>query len=329
MAELRYNPLLDTWTMVASNRQNRPNLNKDYCPFCPGSGRVPDAYTIYVYANDFPALSQNPPPPDPLPYSDLYAVQPSYGHCEVILFSSDHHQSLWQLPTAQIIELIDTWAERTTLLAADEKIKYIFPFENRGEAVGVTMHHPHGQLYAYSFVPLKLKTELQNAKKYYQKHGRNLFSDMIAQERNDERRIIFENDNFIAFIPFFTDYPFGVFIINKNNTNFIPKTNVTERKDLASIIKVITGGFDTLYNKRFPYMMCVHQAPVNDAEYADCADYYRLHIEFYPPWRAEDTIKYYASSEMGAWAAANTRAVEDSAAELRAAVNLFISKINA
>ena len=142
------------------------------------------------------------------------------------------------------------------------------------------------------------------------------------------KRLIFENDSFVIYLPFFTDYPYGAFIVNKNTANNIPKLTSQERKDLAQALQYITGAFDHLFdNTRFPYMMCVHQAPCNAPEYADSEAYYRLHIEFYPPLRALDTIKYYASSEMGCWAAANTRAVEDTAAELRAALARFLASI--
>jgi UDPglucose--hexose-1-phosphate uridylyltransferase len=326
MAELRYNPLLDTWTMVASHRQNRPNLSHNNCPFCPGSGKVPAAYEVFVYQNDFPALSKTPPAPDVLPNSDIYKTMPSYGKCEVILFSDDHHKSLWQLSIAQLTKLVDVWAERTEILSQDPLIQYVYPFENRGEAVGVTMHHPHGQLYAYPFVPLKIKTELAQAKLHYARTGKNLFDAMNEAEILFGKRLIFENESFIAYLPFFTDYPYGVFIVNKNDTNSVPNLTSQERKDLAQALKMVTGAFEHLFaDTRFAYMLCVHQAPCNAPEYADCADYYRLHIEFYPPLRAPNTIKHNAASETGAWAAANTRAVEDTAQELREALARFLA----
>ncbi len=317
MAELRYNPLLDTWTMVASNRQNRPNLNSAACPFCIGSGKVPDSYDVHIYENDFPALSENPPIPDFLPKSDIYRVEPSYGKCEVVLFSPQHDASLCDLSIEHLTKLVELWATRTAELSKDPKIKYVFPFENRGEAVGVTMLHPHGQLYAYPFLPLKLKTELDNCKKYYHNTGKNLFATMLQEEKHFEKRVVFENDSFLAYIPFFTDYPFGIFIVNKNLTNFLPNLNFIEKRDLAAALKAVTTAFDAMYDTRFPYMMCLHQAPCNMPEYEDAANYYALHIEFYPPLRAPNTLKHNASSETGAWAAANTRAVEDTAAELR------------
>jgi len=156
MAELRWNPLLQTWTMVASNRQDRPQLPKDWCPFCPGSGKVPDHYEVHAYDNDFPALTLTPDQPD-FPVKGLYQVAPNYGKCEVILYSSNHYGTLPSLSVDHIYKLLDLLAERYRVLAKDPKIKYIFQFENRGEEVGVTMPHPHGQIYAYPFVPQKLK----------------------------------------------------------------------------------------------------------------------------------------------------------------------------
>lgn len=323
MSELRWNPLLKTFTIVASNRQGRPNMPKDWCPFCPGSGKVPDHYDVYVYQNDFPALSLVPPLTE-VKGTDLYPVESSYGKCEVILYSSDHNASLAQLPAPHIRKLINVWTDRYAELSKDKKIKYIFEFENRGAAVGVTMPHPHGQLYAYPFVPLKLKTELDSAREHYEKYGTDLLGDMNRQEQEFGKRIIAENDSFITYLPFFTDYPYGIFIVHKqlraNFTQFSDK----EKDDLSVILKNSVGALDCLFDKPFPYMMCIHQTPVNAEEYADSEAYFRFHIEFYPPMRDANNIKYYAGSEMGAWAATNTKAVEDTAGELRQSYKKFI-----
>ena len=157
MAELRKHPLTNDWIMIASHRQNRPQMPKDYCPFCPGSGKVPDNYTVHKYDNDFPALSQDPPAPDAVA-DDFFETAPCYGKCEVILYSPEHTVTLPELPTPHIRELVDLWADRFTEISADEKMKYVFIFENRGDVVGVTMPHPHGQMYGFSVIPKK--TEL-------------------------------------------------------------------------------------------------------------------------------------------------------------------------
>ena len=167
MAELRYNPLTNDWVMIASHRQNRPQMPKDWCPFCPGSGKVPDHFTVYEYDNDFPALSQNPPVPDDVA-TELYQTKEAYGKCEVILYSPNHTITLPELSVSHIRELVDLWTARFCALKQDEKIKYIFIFENRGDVVGVTVPHPHGQIYAYSYVPKKLEVELASSKEYYE-----------------------------------------------------------------------------------------------------------------------------------------------------------------
>lgn len=325
MSELRWNPLLGTFTMVASNRQGRPNMPKDWCPFCIGSDKVPAQYDVLVYPNDFPALSPTPPKPD-LESTDLYPVEESYGKCEVILYSSDHNTTVPQLPVEHLAKLVNLWAERTAVIAKDPNVKYVFPFENRGEEVGVTMPHPHGQIYGYPFIPLKVKVELDNCRAYFEKNGTDLLGDMNLEELKFGKRMVAENDSFIVYLPFFTDYPYGIFIVHKELKGSLTQFTVKEKYDLASILKNATGALDTLFDKPFPYMMCIHQTPVNSDEYSDCDVYFRFHIEFYPPLRDANRIKFYASSEMGGWAAANTRAVEETAEELRQAYQKFVDK---
>lgn len=315
MPELRFNPLLGTYTMVAANRQNRPHLPENWCPFCPGSGKVPEEYDVLVYNNDFPTLSDKPE--EISNGSEFYFAAPAYGKCEVILYTSDHNSSLSQLSIERIKKVVEVWADRSADLAKDEKIKYIFPFENKGKEVGVTMPHPHGQIYGYPFIPLKLKTELDNCRKYFLETGTNFFSFMNEAERREAKRMVFENNSFAAYIPYFSDYPYGVFIVSKTERGSLAEMNDTEKTDLAEALKKITAAFDKLFNKPFPYMMCVHQTPVNSPEYGNAKEYFRFHIEFYPPLREENKIKWYASSEMGAWAAANTLSVEDCAERLR------------
>ncbi len=324
MAELRWNPLLSTWTMVAGNRQARPHLPHGECPFCPGSGRVPDHYEVYKYDNDFPALSLRPAEPE-MPGDGPYQAAENYGKCEVILYSPEHHTTLPNLSVDHIGKLIDLLAERYVELAKDPKIKYIFPFENRGAEVGVTMPHPHGQIYAYPFVPQKIQVELNSCRAYYQSKGSCLLCDMNKAESAFAGRIIAENDSFLAYLPYFTDYPYGVFIVSKGHLGDISRLDRQARRDLAVMLKNITGAFDTLFDKLFPYMMCIHQVPVNAAEYAGAGSYYHFHIEFYPPLREADKIKFYASSEMGAWAACNPSVVEQTAVLLKQAYNRFVS----
>ena len=320
MAELRWNPLIKDWVMIASHRQNRPQMPKDWCPFCPGSGKVPDHFTVHKYDNDFPALSQEPPVPDDVE-TNIYKTKPAYGKCEVILYSPEHTVTLPELPVPHIRELVDLWAERFTEISADEKIKYVFIFENRGAAVGVTMPHPHGQIYGYSVIPKKIELEIDAFKEHKEKTGNCLMCDMLKDEVEAKSRIICENEDFIVFLPFFCEYPYGVYIAAKRHIQNLCDMTDSEKTILASILKETAGTLDSLFDYAFPYMMCMYQNPVNTGE---ATDFHHFHIAFYPPMRSADKIKYCASSETGAWAHCNPTAPEEKAEELRQAHAKFM-----
>ena len=321
MPELRWNPLLATWTMVATNRQDRPHLPKDWCPFCPGEGKnVPLEFDVLCYPNDFPVLSQQPEQVDANGF-EVFENKEAYGKCEVILYSPKHDAKLYELSDAHLLALGNLWKSRYIDLKKDSNIKYIFEFENRGEEVGVTMPHPHGQLYAYSWIPQKIKEELTNTKNYFEKNNRSLFDDLNTAESAYKKRVVYENEQFIAYIPYFTDYPYGVFIVAKANLSSFEQFDENTMQDFMQALKKITAGFDKLFDRLFPYMMCIHQAPVNSPEWNDCEQYYRFHVEFYPPLRAKDKIKWYAGSEMGAGAAANPLDVDECAQALKNKMN--------
>lgn len=315
MAELRWNPLLQTWTMVASHRQNRPNLPKHQCPFCPGSGKVPDTFEVISLPNDFPVMMPEPPTPDPVA-TDFFQTMPSYGKCEVVLYSCEHAITLQELSIPHIQKLVQLWKSRFLDIRNDSHVQYIFPFENKGEEVGATIAHPHGQIYGYPFIPLKLMTEYTSCMEYYQTHKKCLICHLTEEEKRVHLRIIHENPSMIAYIPFFTDYPWGVFIVSKRHFSHIDHMTVDEERDLAEILKIVVGAFDFLFDRPFPYMMVMHQGPVNHPLEKPSHEFFHWHLEFYPPLRAKDRIKFYASSEMGAWAAANVMAVESSSQQL-------------
>ncbi len=325
MPELRYNPLLKDWTMVAEGRQARPVLPEDHCPFCPGSGKVPQSYDVLAYDNDFPPLM--PDPPDPRSEGTaLYPVLPAYGKCEVVLYSPDHGASLATLPLGHVRKLVDLWTERYAALRADPRVKYVLIFENRGAEVGVTIPHPHGQIYAYPYVPQKIRVESEAFRAHRQSAGRCLLCDINAEERGSGERLILESGTMLCYIPFFTDYPFGAMIASKAHRPDLTAFSEEEKTDLAAMLRAVVGGMDALYGRPFPYMMVLHQQPA--AEDADSRDAH-FHIEFYPPLRDRDKLKFLASSETGAWAPCNPLAVEDTAPLLREAVRKAIERMDA
>jgi len=311
MTELRWNPTVREWVSTASHRQDRPQMPEDWCPFCPGSGRVPDQYDCYIYPNDFAAFSI--PPPEPaIQGDDFYRVARSRGKCDVVLYSSDHNTSLPQLPLDHLVKLVQLWRKRFGELKAMPGIRYVLIFENKGAVIGVTMPHPHGQIYAFPFIPPRLKRELEAARAFERAHRRCLFCDILKKERRDGRRMVAENETFTAFIPFYARWPYEVHIFSRRHLGALEQFRASEERGLAEILKWLTLKYDNLYQFSFPYMMLMHQAPVrgNFPEF-------HFHIEFYPPHRSKEELKYLASVETGAGTFLNDSLAEEKAAELR------------
>lgn len=318
MAELRWNPLLKDWVIIAPKRQGRPVISKEQCPFCVSSGKVPKDYDVYSFENDFPAMSQNLPD-ETLPSYDVHEVNKikgAYGKCEVILYSPEHKASLHQLSVEHLKKLVELWIERFNALKADERIKYIYIFENRGELVGATISHPHGQIYGYSYIPKRAMLELESCEEYFRTQNTCLICEMLKNEINNRDRMILENDSFAAFIPFFSECPYGVYIVSKSHKNNLGQFNARERSDLAGILKDITGSLDMLFHYPFPYMMCMQQGPVNSGDFGAHSHF---HIEIFSPMRSKDSQKFNASGETGAWAHINPTRPEEKALELRRA----------
>jgi UDPglucose--hexose-1-phosphate uridylyltransferase len=307
--------------MVSSKRQNRPLVPTDYCPFCPGSDKVPRNYEVLSYDNDWPILSPEPPEVTPLD-SSFYRNAKSYGKCEVILYSPRHKSSLGELSLDNIKKLIDLWADKYLELGSKDFIKYVFIFENRGEEVGVTITHPHGQIYGFPFIPKKIEIELSSCKEYWEKEKKNLYIEILKEELKTRERIVEENNSFVTFVPYFADYPYQVFIIPREHRLSIDEFKEKEKEDLGKSIKRIVTTYDNLFERDFPYMMCFHQKPTDGGDY----NYYQFHIEFYPPLRNEKTQKFNASSETGSWTHGNPTSPEEKAEELRKTMGKFCGK---
>jgi UDPglucose--hexose-1-phosphate uridylyltransferase len=322
VSELRWNPLLGEWVATAAQRQDRTFLPpEDFCPLCPTETggfptEVPESdYDIVVFENRFPSLRSNPEIPA-VEATDLYPVRPAQGVCEVIVYSPNHNSSLARESVEQIYKLVRVWTDRFRELGSLDFVNYVFIFENKGEQIGVTLHHPHGQIYAYPFIPPRIERELEQATEHRCRTGRCLFCDVIVEERRERRRIVAENNSFIAIVPFFSRWPYETHIYSTRHFQSLTDMSSGEQKDLAAVLKVVLAAFDKLFNISFPYMMCMHQRPVDDGSY----DHYHFHIEFYPPLRTANKLKYLAGSETGAGMFINDTLPEEKAAELRSHV---------
>jgi UDPglucose--hexose-1-phosphate uridylyltransferase len=220
---------------------------------------------------------------------------------------------LAQEPVEQIYKLVRVWTDRFRELSALDFVKYVFIFENKGEAIGVTLHHPHGQIYAYPFVPPRIATELKESLQYQEKTGSCLICDIQVEERADGRRVVAENESFLAIVPFFARWPYETHLYSRRHFQALTDMTTDEQRDLAGLLKQILVAYDKLFASSFPYMMVMHQRPSDAGVY----DAYHFHIEFYPPRRAADRLKYLAGSETGAGMFINDTLPEEKAEELR------------
>lgn len=303
-SELRWHPILRQWVINATHRQQRTyRPPAEFCPLCPTQPgafptEVPESdYEIVVFQNRFPSLVGTAPtlPGQTYEGDSLYGSAPGQGECEVVLYSPKHDGTLWELGTRKIAQLVDVWAERFTELSKRDEVQYILIFENRGDAVGVTLSHPHGQIYALPFVPPIPEQELQSAKDHWDATGQCLFCDVLAEEEKAQQRIVFENDHVTAFVPYFARFPYEVHLMPKLHVQSIVDLNSEERFALAEGLQQIVQRYDSLWDIPMSYMMVMHQKPVDNEDHP----YAHFHIEFYPLNREADKLKYLAGCESG------------------------------
>jgi UDPglucose--hexose-1-phosphate uridylyltransferase len=321
MSELRWHPILEEWVITATHRQDRTFLPPDdYCPLCPTAPgafptEVPESdYEIVCFENKFPSL-QHPAPKPSVESTDLYRVRPAEGICEVLCYTPRHSGTLTDATLQEMRNLVEVWADRFQELGSKDFIEYVLIFENKGKEIGVTLTHPHGQIYAFPFIPPKIQRELQSARNHMSRTGRCLFCDIIDEELRDGRRLVVENDSFLAVIPFFARFPYEVYVFPRRHHQNILSFEERERDHFANILKVVLQKYDNLWGISLPYMMIMHQAPTDGRDYG----YYHFHVEFHPPNRTKTKLKYLAGCETGAGSYINDTVAEEKAAELREA----------
>jgi UDPglucose--hexose-1-phosphate uridylyltransferase len=316
---MRWNPVLEQWGVVATHRQDRTFLPPArHCPFCPTRDPAqpteiptPD-FEIVAFENRFPSFVPSPSLSG-LASDGLYRTEPALGKCEVLVYTPDHDSSLARLDVQHIRRLVEVWADRYQELGVLPFVRYVLIFENKGEAVGVTLHHPHGQIYAFPFVPPVVEAELTSSYVHKERTGQCLFCSILEQEMDGRSRVVYENQHALAIVPFYARWPYEVHIFPGRHVSALPELNDGERDGVACALKVVTSKYDNLYGFSFPYVMVIHQCPTGSADH----NYYHMHFEFYPPHRTKDKLKFMAGVELGAGTFLLDAAPEDKARELR------------
>jgi UDPglucose--hexose-1-phosphate uridylyltransferase len=309
---LRWNAMRGEFVSISASRQDRPFLPpKEYCPLCASKSssdgaqlatEVPTTGTPYewaVFENMFPGLSQS--------------QEKHTGRCEVVLYSPRHESTLAQETLSQIEGLIAVWQDRCMEIAKDPLIEFIFPFENKGTEIGVTLHHPHGQIYAFNHVPPFIRAEYSMADQHYSEKGECLICRMAEDEVTHGERVVFETESIVAYIPYAARYPYEVHLTTKKHRPLIQQLTHEERRDLAVALKTVLMKYDKLFGFPMPYIMAHHQARARDA---NCSSYH-WHIEIYPPYRTAQKLKYLAGVESGTGFFINDTFPEEKASELR------------
>jgi len=317
--ELRWNPRLGEHVIVSTGRQDRTFLPPlEHCPLCasvPGERvtEIPAArFEIAVFENRFPSFRADAPPV--ANDAPLERRARAAGACEVIVYTPDHDATLHALSPAQARHLVDVWAHRYEELAARDGIAYVFIFENRGKEIGVTLTHPHGQIYAFPFVPPVAEIERMMSDAHTRSTGSAcLACDVLAEELSHGRRIIAEAPGFVAYVPFAARLPYEVHVAATGHRPSLLDLSSPERDALASVLQRVQATYDALWGFPMPYTMSMHQRAPGSAEHP--GDHF--HVEFAPPYRTKDKLKYLAGVETGAGTFINDTSPEETAGELR------------
>lgn len=329
-ASMRLDVLTGDWITVASNRQNRVMMpSADADPLAPQSptnpSEVPSLYDVAVFENRSPAFgpalaervgaapgaSNAPRGLDDLAALGLERTRTSVGRCEVVCFSPDHAGSFGTQSVTRARTVIEAWADRTAALSLLPGIEQIFPFENRGEAIGVTLPHPHGQIYAYPYVTPRTSRVLDSI----DRTAPDLFARILETEQRSDR-VVLQGEHWTAFVPFAARWPLEVHLMPHRHVADLAETTDAERDELAPLYLRLLRGVDALYDTPTPYIAAWHQAPVHVGR-----DSVRLHLQLTSPRRAADKLKFLAGSEAAMWAWAAEVTPEQGAARLRDAID--------
>jgi UDPglucose--hexose-1-phosphate uridylyltransferase len=334
MWEERWHPLREEWVIVAAHRQSRPWSGAEVagqtprppafdpmCYLCPTNARVSGAvnpsYTgTFVFDNDHPCVGAGAPR-ELTPPGLVYKNRPATGVARVVCYSPRHDVTLAELTVDGVDALLQTWQQQMCELATHSDVTFVLIFENKGEVTGVSNPHPHCQIYATNFTFKHMETELVAGRRHLEETGRTLFQDILTAEYQDGRRILARHGSAIAFVPYFARYAYETYVAPLRSVETIAALEDDERRDLATVLRDVAIRFDNLWQMPFPYVMALHQAPLKGDKGGVRG--FHFHIEFHPPLRRPNLLKYLAGPEIGGGNFLSDTSPEQKAAELAAA----------
>jgi UDPglucose--hexose-1-phosphate uridylyltransferase len=300
----RYNPLTKEWVLVSPHRTQRPwqgqverpapEERPQYdpkCYLCPGNERAngqhnPDYDGTFVFTNDFAALLPDTPAGS-LEGGGLMRAEAERGTSRVVCFSPRHDLTLAEMEVGAIRRVVDTWVDQYNELGKEPYAGYVQIFENRGEMMGASNPHPHGQIWVTQHLPMQLSREQEAQLDYFESSGRSLLADYLALETEDGSRLVCDNEHFVALVPFWAVWPFETMVVSRRHVGALPDLSGEERDGLADILKRLTTRYDNLFEVSFPYSMGFHQRPTDGEEHRE----WHLHAHFYPPLLRSATVR--------------------------------------
>lgn len=301
----RYNPLTDEWLLVSPHRALRPwqgqqeEVNNEkrpsydpHCYLCAGNTRTngdvnPKYEDVFVFTNDFSALKPEFVEDSNTVSDELFRQHPEYGISRVVCFSPDHSLTLPGMEISQIKKVIETWRSQYEELGKEDRINYVQIFENKGAIMGCSNPHPHGQIWAQEHLPTKPAKIDSQLEKYYAKFGKTLLEDYVEKELEKKERIIAENKNFVALVPFWAVWPYEAMIISKKALRSLSDFTREHDEDFAEILKTLTMKYDKVFQTSFPYSSGIYQAPTNGKPNL----HWHFHMNFYPPLLRSASVK--------------------------------------
>jgi UDPglucose--hexose-1-phosphate uridylyltransferase len=301
----RYNPLRRQWVLVSPHRTQRPwqgevaktepisAIHYDpSCYLCPGNTRAgghknPDYTGVFIFTNDYAALIPDSPAFTDAPHDDLFCAERERGICRVICFHPDHDLTLTRMQPADIVQVVEAWSAQYAELGALPEIRHVQIFENRGAMMGASNPHPHCQVWATEHIPDEPQVELEAQRAYRNAHGHCLLCDTVQREIKEAQRIVCQNDDFIAIVPFWAVWPFETLVLSRHHVGALTEMSAAQRAAFADILKRLTTRYDNLFETSFPYTMGLHQTPTDGAAHPE----WHFHAHFYPPLLRSATVR--------------------------------------